>query len=289
MVKPRLPPIGASLDETKGKQAAPNNNNTSTTQPVQVDNQTLPAKTQNQAKTAPATPTPVALSNESEQKLLQLITEESKASLNTIKDTLERLVLLAQGGETLPPNVPFDLGTLKNAAATQPASKTNAVGGENVKTDIVEIPPPPPPAGKQSSDENAKMVNVHNQLVAQKRRQQQQQQQQEWTEEDDDASLQKHQQQQFVQTDLSFTPRAGSPTSEDRTLLARAQAIVENKAEELVTKYSQLIEQSEANRLAETVKKVEKRMKVWVGGFGGPGDHRVLDLRSKVRGYDHWV
>lgn len=30
----------------------------------------------------------------------------------------------------------------------------------------------------------------------------------------------------------------------------------------MVTKYSQLIEQSEATRLAETVKKVEKRMKV---------------------------
>jgi len=51
-------------------------------------------------------------------------------------------------------------------------------------------------------------------------------------------------------------------SDEEYALIRHAKQIVENKAEELVTKYSQLIEQSEATRLAETVKKVEKRMKV---------------------------
>jgi hypothetical protein len=51
-------------------------------------------------------------------------------------------------------------------------------------------------------------------------------------------------------------------SEEEYALIKHAKQIVETKAEELVTKYSQLIEQSEATRLAETVKKVEKRMKV---------------------------
>ena len=60
----------------------------------------------------------------------------------------------------------------------------------------------------------------------------------------------------------SADARTHACSDEEKALIDRAKQIVELKAEELVTKYSQLIEQSEATRLAETVKKVEKRMKV---------------------------
>ncbi len=74
--------------------------------------------------------------------------------------------------------------------------------------------------------------------------------------------------QQFVQTEVSYSPRAPSPvyTDEQLRLLAQANDLPPDaKPEELISRYSHLIEQSEANRLAETVKKVEKRMKVLVG------------------------
>lgn len=68
--------------------------------------------------------------------------------------------------------------------------------------------------------------------------------------------------QQLVQTDLTYQPRAPSPiTEEDYTLLRHAKEIVETRAEEF-SRYSQIIEKSEYDRLAETVKKVEKRMRV---------------------------
>lgn len=286
-----MPPIGASLEEAKPRQTV-NNNNAAETPAKIADNKPTqqlktPAKTTTPSTTT-TTPTPVALSNESEQKLLQMISDESKANLYSIKDTLERLVLLAQGGETLPTNVQFELGNLKNAAAvTTPTTKTTAAaaaavnnavgGGEAVKTDVVDIPIPPGAtlSAHQLAEENAKLIHLNNQYnefyyEQQKLRQQEQEKMEKENAINEQLAAaqnahhrqqQQRQTQQTVQTDMTFTPRPGSPT-EERTLLARAQAIVENKAEELVTKYSQLIEQSEANRLAETVKKVEKRMKV---------------------------
>lgn len=211
----------------------------------------------------------VPLSSENEHKLLKLITEESKASLNSIKDTLERLVSLAQGGDSpsqAAPPLSFDLNQLP------PLNK------QIIKTDIIDIPLPAspvvttlsstvPPTVKppivttaatqqqnQPVDVNQHMAQIK-QIIEFKRRHQSPS-----IIDDENAAVQR---QQFVQTDLSYVPRAPSPiTEEDYTLLRHAKEIVENKAEELVSRYSQLIEQSEANRLAETVKKVEKRMKV---------------------------
>ena len=47
----------------------------------------------------------------------------------------------------------------------------------------------------------------------------------------------------------------------DQMLIAKARQIVEQRAEQLVGKYTTLIEQCEASRLADTVRKVEQRMK----------------------------
>uniref|UniRef100_A0A915IZA3 Uncharacterized protein n=1 Tax=Romanomermis culicivorax TaxID=13658 RepID=A0A915IZA3_ROMCU len=140
---------------------------------------------------------------------------------------------------------------------------------------------------QQLMDVNQQMVQLK-QVVEFKRQQQQQQQQQLYRELSAVAAAQEaaadrealanliqqqqqqqvgeylrqqQQQQQFVQTELTYVPRAPSPiTEEDYSLLRHAKEIVENRAEEF-NRYSQIIEKSEYDRLAETVKKVEKRMR----------------------------
>lgn len=265
------------------------------------------------------------------EELLKLITTESKASLNTIKDTLERLLSHDAAELTAEAPLPFDLaGQLQQQLNVSAAAAVAAVAC--VKTDVIDIaqqqpqtpaatdsasPPAPnltsttttPPAvppttttttnavvtmtattqppqptqtaqsvivkktlqqQQQLMDVNQQMVQIK-QIVEFKRQQQQQQQQQIYRELtaaavvqqrlDDEVAQQQQMRQQLVQTDLTYQPRAASPiTEEDYTLLRHAKEIVENRAEEF-SRYSQIIEKSEYDRLAETVKKVEKRMR----------------------------
>ncbi|VDO99237.1 unnamed protein product [Soboliphyme baturini] len=204
-----------------------------------------------------ATPT---LNIDSKCKRFQYIAEENKTHLSSIKDTLERLVSLAQGGSEMSNSIQLELNMLKSKSpiktdvveipASLPTSpvEEQAVPGVDKNSEATELPVVPalPVAGVQAllppSIKNCKQTSDEERVAC-------------------DLNWQK--QQQFVQTDLSYTPRTPSPVNEDDcSILKHAKELVENKTEELVSKYSQLIEQSEANRLAETVKKVEKRMKV---------------------------
>uniref|UniRef100_A0A914VIN2 Uncharacterized protein n=1 Tax=Plectus sambesii TaxID=2011161 RepID=A0A914VIN2_9BILA len=175
---------------------------------------------------------------EKEAELLDLITLESRASLDSIRDTLERLVHLAQDGD-VPPGLEMDLAHLKNFRAEQLKQRSL-----EPPMDVIEIPPLPETdvvdlgdvdGGSESGKKSTKKETLG-------------------------AAL-KQRLEDVRQSESPAPSDLADYSDEEYALIRHAKQIVENKAEELVTKYSQLIEQSEATRLAETVKKVEKRMK----------------------------